>query len=297
MTAELEKSRAGTRSVRKIVRKELAKVLASLEGERLTDERVHDARKRIKIARAALRMMREALGKNVYSRENAALRDVARPLSQVRDSKVLLETLQKLADRFADEFNTLSVRGLRRALNRERTSLRRDVLRTSAPSKHNIQTVRKIRSRAGRWHVGRHGWSVIGRGVKRVYRSGREALSVAERDATPEGFHEWRKQVKYLRHHLEMLTPLQPAVIEKLAQEAHRLSDDLGAEHDLTVLREKARNYRDEMSSDDATRLLELIERRRRQLRARASRLGHRLYAQKPGAFANRLGRYWRKWH
>ena|ERR1700730_10683395 len=97
MTAVLVQSEAGAKGARRILRRQLEKALESLAVRRLTDERVHDARKRIKKARAATRLLRDALGKGAYTRENAALRDVARPLSQVRDSRVLLDTLEFLA--------------------------------------------------------------------------------------------------------------------------------------------------------------------------------------------------------
>src|SRR5438876_977921 len=128
MAAEVEQSEAGAKGVRRIVRKQLENVLESLTVRRLTDEKIHDARKRIKKARAALRLLRDVLGKGAYTRENAALRDVARPLSQVRDSKVLLDTLEKLNDRFDKKCRGLTLDGFRRALSRERQALRRQVL-------------------------------------------------------------------------------------------------------------------------------------------------------------------------
>src|SRR6266702_6584666 len=100
MAAEVEQSESGAKGIRRIMCKELKKALDSLTVRRLTDEKIHDARRRIKKARAALRLLRDALGKGAYTRENTALRDVARPLSQVRDSKVLLDALEKLNDRF-----------------------------------------------------------------------------------------------------------------------------------------------------------------------------------------------------
>src|SRR5882757_3585128 len=108
MAAQVEQSEAAAEGIPRILRKQLENALASLAAGRLTDEKVHDARKRINKARAALRLLRDALGKSTYTRENRALRDVARPLSKVRDSKVLLDTLQKLNDRFHQDCRGLA---------------------------------------------------------------------------------------------------------------------------------------------------------------------------------------------
>jgi CHAD domain-containing protein len=295
MAAELVPSEPGTKGARRILRTQLKKALESLGVRRLTDERIHDARKRIKSARAALRLLRDALGKGTYTRENAALRNVARPLSQVRDSKVLLDTLEKLNDRFDRKCRGLSLDGFRGVLNRERETLRRQVLGRAAPLKPQINALRKLRSHAKNWHVGKQGWSVIGCGLERAYDNGRTALSEAEAEGTPESFHEWRKQVKYLRHQLEFLTPVWPEVLGELADQAHKLADDLGDEHDLTVLREKAQAHQDTLSND-LSLLLALIDRRRTELRDKALTRGRQLYEEKPGAFATRFSGYWNNW-
>jgi CHAD domain-containing protein len=295
MAGKLAQSESGPKGIRRVLRKELQKALERLAGQRLTDEKVHDARKRIKKARAALRLLRDALGKGAYTRENAALRDVARPLSQVRDSKVLLDTLGKLNERFHQKCRGLALDGLRRELNRERQTLRGQVLGRAAPLKSQIAALRKIHSRARHWRVGQHDWSVIGCGLERVYRKGRSALAAAAAEGTPECFHEWRKQVKYLRHQLEFLTPIWPDVLRQLADQAHQLADDLGDEHDLTLLREKAQAHQDTLA-DDSSILFALIDRRRLELRDEALSRGRQLYEEKPRAFTTRLHGYWNNW-
>jgi benzoyl-CoA reductase/2-hydroxyglutaryl-CoA dehydratase subunit BcrC/BadD/HgdB len=58
MAAQVEQSEAAAKGIRRILRKQLENALESLTAGRLTDEKVHDARKRIKKARAALRLSR-----------------------------------------------------------------------------------------------------------------------------------------------------------------------------------------------------------------------------------------------
>ncbi|MGH8670054.1 MAG: CHAD domain-containing protein, partial [Burkholderiales bacterium] len=79
--------------------KALHRALALLRRPRFADRSVHEIRREIKRARAALRLLRDALGKEAYARENAALRDAGRRLSAVRDARVVQETLERVAKR------------------------------------------------------------------------------------------------------------------------------------------------------------------------------------------------------
>jgi len=54
------------------------------------DAAVHDARKRLKKARAALRLARPVLGERRFARDNERLRDAGRPLGAVRDAAMLI---------------------------------------------------------------------------------------------------------------------------------------------------------------------------------------------------------------
>src|SRR5262245_11848944 len=86
--------------VRRFIRAETRKALKSIGGEGSrssgrgpSDEKVHDTRKRLKRARAAVRLARPALGDRAWRRENESLRDAGRPLSAIRDSRILIDTL------------------------------------------------------------------------------------------------------------------------------------------------------------------------------------------------------------
>jgi CHAD domain-containing protein len=59
-----------------------------------TDRSVHAARKEMKRARAALRLMRASLGDAAYRRMNGQVRDAARPLTPIRDASVLIRSLE-----------------------------------------------------------------------------------------------------------------------------------------------------------------------------------------------------------
>jgi hypothetical protein len=96
---------------------------------------------------------------------------------------------------------------------------------------------------------------------------------------------------------LEFMTPVWPGLVRELADQAHKLADYLGDEHDLTVLRQKAQEHGDAIPDrEDLSAFLSLIDRRRLELQKKAIVLGHRLYEEKPGAFATRFQGYWDNW-
>jgi CHAD domain-containing protein len=298
MAAALRRSESGTQGLRRIVRKQIAKALEALDGEKLSDEAVHSARKELKSARATLRLLRDALGDALYKRENAVLRDAARPLSEVRDAKVLLDALDRVVCRHGAPARALPLEGLRQALNREYVAIRRRILERPNALKPQRDALRRIYDRAAHWPIGDHGWSVIGVGLTRVYRQGRKALAIAQANPSPENLHEWRKQVKYLWHQLLVLEPLRPRAIGKLADQAHKLGDYLGDHHDVSVLHTKVADMADAFPhAGSRSALLDVIDQYRTRLQNKALVLGRRLYKERAGVFAARFRQYWRDWH
>jgi CHAD domain-containing protein len=297
MADPLRPEQAGTRGVQRLLRKQVGKALAALAGERpLTDEAVHDARKRLKKARALLRLLGEALGSRLCQRENACLRDAARPLTEVRDIKVLRDTLEEVAEQDGAQRDEQALDEVRRALRQDQEEVRRRVLEEGDALGPVRQALEEVRQRARTWPVGRHGWSVLGAGLKRVYRSGRDAFAVAQAEPSVETLHEWRKQVKYLWHQVQVLQPLWPALLEELADQAHTLADHLGADHDLAVLHAKLHEQPDRFPAATVAALAERIDRRRAELQEQSWPLGRRLFEEKPRTFVARLGGYWRTW-
>lgn len=293
------KDKPGARAVAKDLRKQVDHALEILGGKRLTDEAVHEARKHLKKARASLRLLRPALKNSTYREWNTAMRDAARPLSAARDAKVLLDSLHLLGERYGDSVRALRLEGFRRVLNEQRTQAVRDVLGGKGTVVgHSRQLLRAARTSMERPTIPRtDDWDSVGTGLKRIYASGRRAMAAARKAPAADAFHEWRKQVKYLRYQLEVLEPLWPGMVGELADQAHKLSDYLGDEHDLSVLREKAHAHPDAFRDNGTLGgLIALIDRCQSQLREKSLILGARLYEEKPRLFAARFAEYWREW-
>ena len=270
--------------------------MEALQNGSSSDEALHDARKELKRARATLRLLRDAIGDRAYRRENEALRDAARPLSAIRDSKVLLDTLNGLVERFHASDDLPPTGELRRMLRRQRAAMRRTALEGPMPFSESCAALRDVLHRADRWHTGSGGWKVLGAGLKRIYGKARKALAAAEADRTAEKLHEWRKQTKYLWHQLQLLEPLWPGMIGELADQAHRLADYLGDDHDLSVLRDKVIEAGNGIGKSERRALIRLIDIQRTELRDKAMVLGRRLFEETPADFAARFGQYWREW-
>jgi CHAD domain-containing protein len=298
VAVEITRSEIGTHGARRIAQHELNKACEALHARRVSDEAVHRARRHLKKARAILRLLRDAMGDAGFTRENTALRDAARPLGTVRDGKALLDQLERLVKRFGISARALSLGPLRHTLERERRESRRQLLRGPAALRIQRAALTQVQARSARWRVGKHGWSVLGSGFRRIYRKGRRGLALVRAKRSTERLHEWRKQVKYLWHQLQLLQPLWPGLIGELADQAHQLADYLGDDHDFAVLRQKIVGNRElfpELSTRSA--LIALIDRCRTELQDKAIVLGERLYEEKPADFSARFGLYWSEWH
>lgn len=289
----LHRSEAGAEGARRIARAQLAEALGALEQRPLSDKAVHSARKSLKKARAMLRLLRSSIGEDAYHRENATLRDIARPLSEIRDARILLQALVQLTRQYRAHGHAVGVAELQRLLYRKRANLWTRLRREAGPFAPQREALREARCRARHWRVGRGGWSVLGPSLARVYRQTRRALARARAEPTAENLHEWRKQTKYLWHQLQVLEPLGATVAQR-ATMAHHLADALGDDHDLWVLRATVTARVPARAGRQG--LLGLIDRRSAQRRAQAFSLGRQLLAEPPKIFEARLHALWRAW-
>jgi CHAD domain-containing protein len=133
--------------------------------------------------------------------------------------------------------------------------------------------------------------------LQEVYRRASAAFEDAAADPTVPKLHEWRKQAKYLRYQLEMLRPLWPERLGELADEADRMGELLGDDHDLAVLRQMLTDAPERFGDEgDREVLLALIDRRRAELQEEATLLGRRFFQDRPRDFVRRLKGYWKTW-
>jgi CHAD domain-containing protein len=283
--------------LKRVIAAQIDDAIAHLRGEAESDhtEAIHEARKDMKKIRSALRLVREPLGDDVWRRENDHYREAARTLSSFRDAEILVEALDELGERFGPSARERFA-NLRRRLEEEFRETYEDgsVERAMASAAAGLAAGR---SRIEELPLEGDGWELIGPGLHRSYRRGRKRLRAVEEEASVTNLHELRKRVKDLWYQLRLIQSADRTLIGSLADHAHDLSDHLGDDHDLALLRDQGTSRRDAFAeAGDQRHLLEEIDQRRAELQFVAISLGERIYARKPKKFAKRLEKRWEAW-
>jgi len=256
-------------------------------------ERVHAARKNFKRLRAVLRLVRSGIGQSAYKAENQSFRNASRPLSEIRDAKVLIEALSKLKKRTSNSKKSVEFREARKRLLEHQKQVHSNVIQRQHAIPKAAAAAEAALDRMDEWADQKFRWCEVEKGFRKVYCDGRKVFDQVKAEASVEHLHEWRKQAKYLRYHLELLTPAWPKVVGKLAAQAKNLGDLLGDDHDLAVLRSMIvlDHGRDGAETDGL--IGELIDRQREKLRAKAIASGELLYRETPKKFVRRLTAHW----
>ncbi|HUY93525.1 MAG TPA: CHAD domain-containing protein [Pirellulales bacterium] len=297
MAYRLKIDKSSKAGVRKIVHEQLDDAIRGLEsvGEERANQ-VHDIRVRLKKLRAALRLVRSAIGGH-YHVENVCFRDAAHQLSQQRDVQAAQEVLAMLADRArregVDAAALETLESCRRRLDEEQQALAEQA--TSETWLRLAGMLRAAAERVDAWTNEIRDFETIAEGLENSYRRGRRAMQCALERPTPETLHEWRKQAKYHRYQVNLLEEAWPEAMKARGKSLKRLSDLLGDDHDLVVLREKLQSVAAETAADVAlAECLELVDRRRGEILDELKPLGRWLYAEKPKQLRGRIASYWR---
>jgi CHAD domain-containing protein len=279
MTGGKPSAESPTCLARRALLAQLDKTIEQLGKRRRSDVAVHSMRKELKRARAALRMLRECIGVVEYRRDNALIRDAARPLTPVRDAKVLLQTLEQVEPK-KETGSREFFRRLRKLLEEKRRLARRELRPTDLAAAARV--LRGIRRRAAALPESRLAAHHT-HGLEHAFKKARSAFAGAKRQGTDERLHEWRKQTKYFANQLEMLLPLDRKHLDESHRHATQLADCLGDDHDLAIvtaqISKHAEGAHPEAHHAGARRLIRTVKGRRKKLQRRAMQLGHRLYA------------------
>ncbi len=296
MGYRLERGESVRTGVLRVVTEQLDGAVAKLTatgGDRV--EAVHGARKHVKKARSALRLVRGELAAKTYRKENDRLRAAARELSGPRDAQVAVTALDRL--RAADEGDVAPRvwARVREVLDDRRQAAGEAVLGQGGTAAAVAERLAAARDRLARLDLDRGGWKALRGGLGREYARGLDARAAAGRKPTADNLHAWRRRVKDGWYHTRLLESVWPAPMEQVAAEAQRLSELLGDDHDLANLRATLTGDAGALGVD-LDGLLAILDARRWALQAEALLLGDRLYAEAPKAYVARLGTYWRAW-
>jgi CHAD domain-containing protein len=275
------------------------------DGEEVFGAAVHTARKSMKRIRALLRLVRPEIGDKVYHFENLWMRDTARLISEVRASAVLVMG----AEEIRTLYRPLLAEGTFDEVV-ERLRARRDRIEAMAMEDPGIiprvvSNLERARGRYESWPTDpdargvygmglRNEYDAVGPGLRATHARGRREMVTACQVSTPAAFHRWRKRVKYLKHQMEILTPLWPEMMIGMAITLNRIADLLGQDHDLAELLDLLADRPDLCPNPIERSLMSALASQRRTDLQTASRiLGRRIYTESPAALEVRIGAYW----
>jgi len=293
----LKKNEGIEQGVRRIAREQIQKSLDELSDSELKISlKVHRIRKRCKKLRAVVRLVRPALGQTC-DRENANFRDTARLLSRARDAKTALDTYDEVMETFADQVQRKAFGSIRRELTERRKALLDEGINLKDRLREAAGRLEAARDRIPTWQLSEEGFAAVRGGLKKTYTRACKEMDRVGEDPTDENFHDWRKRVKYHRYHCQILSPLWPAEMTSRQDEADRLGDYLGDDHDLAVLRAQVVETPGAFGTErDIQAFLGLVDQRRELLQQKCFLIGRRLFAEKPGSICKRIGKYWDVW-
>ncbi|MDZ7691274.1 MAG: CHAD domain-containing protein [Balneolaceae bacterium] len=196
-------------------------------------EAIHNSRKSFKFLRALVRLLQEPMGQGTYARENQFFRDQGREISELRDLHVMSVVLQFVA-REAQSVRPKDIEAGAKKLNHRETLLLesmeeedrfKEIISALKQANHLLDEIPELSNSL----------APLLPGLKNVYQKGKEAFHKAKVTADKEDFHEWRKEVKYLLNHHQVLSNYWPPEVGVNGTSLLQLSDYLGEEHDLAI--------------------------------------------------------------
>lgn len=293
MTYSWNNEQTAIDNLRRIATNEIDMAIETADSRRPISERVHEARKACKRVRALLRLVRPRIGKT-YRHENDAIRDAARLLSDLRNRRSVIESYDLLMNRFDEELDRRTFGPVRAALTRAQQEAEGD--QAASQLEQFVSQMTKVRNRVSTWSVDADDDKAWRDGVVKTYRRASKRMTDAKQENSVEAFHEWRKRVKYHRHHIELLEPMFERAMTARAKAAKDLTDILGDAHDLALLSKEIARTDGFGDSERQAALEELSARYLGELRAAALSLGRRMFVDDPKTIGARWRAYWRAW-
>ncbi len=279
-------------SVRRILAEQGKRASAALTGSADLVAAVHDARRALKRMRALLRLVREGLGDDTWRAENAALRDVGRRLSGLRDADVGRQTI--------DALTTDAPAALRTALGKLAAMLGKEVSPDPDERRHVLASaahdLTAVGSRLATLTLDGADIDILAAGLEAAHRRGRRALEQAEAEGSgDEAMHEVRKAVQAHWRQTNLLSAAWLDLMKARASEARQLSGLLGTHNDLALLSLRARAAGGHgLSRAAVAHIVTSCSARQDAIREEALPRARRLFAGKPRATAAAIVEAWR---
>lgn len=294
MSFQISQGESFSDGIRRILLEESDNILTRLADTSDPDVSIHESRKSIKKMRATLRLISDEMSRSTFNRENKALRNCGRRLSEIRDLKAMFDTLTQIQAEQKDK-QVIKTLGLVREDIATRLTQSRESLYGPEGLLALVQTeVQAVRERLETLKLKRK--NAFDKGIERTFRLGKKAMSKAFRESETHQMHQWRKRVKDLWYQTTLLTDAWPAIMSVYTQELRQLSESLGSDHDLAVLQERLDQLEVSTPAQGTARekLKVWIEGRRTDLHQQALDIAARIYLSNPSLFAKDLRKRWK---
>ena len=279
--------------VRRIAVDQLDKALLQPADDAARAVWVHETRKALKRTRALLRLVRSGLEHATWDAENAALRDIARSLSPMRDRDILRQIMANLAaggDKSVGEALARFEKIVEAPLH--------DAIPGKAAGSAIAEACKQISAARDRLaHIKLEGDlpGVLADGIARGLHRGAKALARVEAEASAENLHELRKAVQIYWRHMVLVKAAWPDVMSARAEAARELAQMLGEVQDLAVLAAaaEARNRGSAGRRRDAELIIAGCRKRQEARQAVAIPLATRLFASPHTSAGQEVARCW----
>ena len=261
---------------------EAAELLEKYELDR--GRAVHQSRKDLKKLRAALRLIRDHADDEFIPAESVRLRDAGRLLAAARDADVKIQTLAAARQRRVLPISQPVLDEWAAALEHDRDELFHRLDDPHVPVGSGGAMVRSIDAvieeckSVALWPVDGLTLQAARRALVRERARGIAAMGRVMEGGDEEAVHDFRKRIKDLWHHLDLLCAVLPEVRPSHVERAHAVSDLLGDHNDLAVLLADARARDTIFSADDLAALEAAVRVIEQDLRCRAVSQARALY-------------------
>jgi CHAD domain-containing protein len=278
----------------RICSKQIEAAICVAKDEVKTDDTpVHEMRKHLKKARAALRLVRKEIGRGLFREQNRCLRDVGRLTSDIRDAEVRLQTVRQLQE--------VTQRNGRGAYEKLEAMLMLELENFMAAfaewQTQAVPMLEQAGSALNHWTLDQFKCKQLSGAVQASYKQARQALAAATANPSAENFHAFRTRAKTLWYQLRILRPVNPVVLKSLGDDLHSLADLLGRAHDLSFLGARLRSEHGKSQwQREGHKLLAIIEVSQSDLQRGAAELAQHFFAERPRDFGSRVTNWLQEW-
>jgi CHAD domain-containing protein len=258
------------------------------DPDRTNEAAVHQFRRAMKEWRALMRLLAPFIPDATRWRHEG--RNHARSLAHARDGAAALNAFDTLIDKGNLVLSTRTSDTIRARLEALRGGEERQGL-TPMLRDAIIAWLDVAAAAIEMWPLDPFDFSAIAAELAKSYRNARRHVPDDWTASSREDLHTLRQRVVELRYQMELIKPLWPRFGRMWIGEAERMRGRLGQCQDIEVLMRLTEPH--QMLAHWRSRLTPACTERSAMLAQRAGRIGHRLFAERPKAFRQRLEALW----